>query len=354
MEDFTIREGIRSGMALWLEKLSCSGDAVQQLEHKKKFLAKLAAAPICLAGPESLEQHYEVPTEFFRLVLGPRMKYSCNLHSGIETAGAGDAADDLAEAELRSLDTICQRAGIVDGMQVLDMGCGWGSLSLFLLERFPNCQVTAVSNSATQRLHIEERARQIPGGSQRLSVCTTDISDFQPGPNRFDRVVSIEMLEHMKNVGALFARVNDWLRPGGKLFSQILCHRQFAYNFDTRRNSDTEWMARNFFTGGSMFSADLFLHMQQHLRLEDLWLINGKHYSRTLEAWLRKLDALPRDAARRALMGPSFAAQEADEQIANWRKFFIFCSEVFGYENGNQWMVAHHLFAKRQGLSSAL
>jgi len=249
----------------------------------------------------------------------------------------------LDEAEDLSLSNICSRAQIVDGMDIMDLGCGWGSLSLYILEKFPACRVTSVSNSSTQREHITGQA-QARGYSERWHGITADANVFTT-EKRFDRICSIEMFEHMRNYDALFSKVSSWLKTDGMLFTQILCHREFPYAFDTREGSDTEWMAKNFFSGGTMPSADLFLYFQKDVIQVDHWRINGTGYSRTLEAWLKLMDAKTEDVS--AIMSATYGADQCEQQIFNWRLFFIFCSEVFGYKAGNEWIVAQHLFKKR-------
>lgn len=333
--DDALRNGVRANLAAWVKKLECGGDVEKQAIFKKKFLERLRTSPVAIETEKANEQHYEVPTEFFLTVLGKRLKYSCCYWP--------ENISTLEEAEDLSLQQYCERAGIQDGHAVLDLGCGWGSLSLYVCEKFPKCQVTCVSNSQTQRQLIQARAME-RGFQGRLECITADANVFTTA-KRFDRILSIEMFEHMKNYDILMQRVSSWLKPAGKLFLQVLCHKTHPYAFDTKPGSDTEWMAKNFFTGGTMPSVDLFLYFQNGVRIEDYWIVNGKHYSRTLEEWLQKMDA-NHDKVMKVLR--EAYGNDADQQFFNWRLFFIFCSEVFAYDDGNEWIVSQHLFRKQQ------
>ncbi|KAK3096149.1 hypothetical protein FSP39_023750 [Pinctada imbricata] len=326
--------GVRTNLAAWLDKLNCDGDIEKQHFFKKKFLQRLKTSPVAIETDKANEQHYEVPTDFFTTVLGPRLKYSCCCWD--------KDTQTLEQAENLSLKTYCERVNIEDGNQVLDLGCGWGSFGLYVLQNYPRCQVTCVSNSNTQRKHIENAGLKM-GVADRLQCITADANNFTTN-KRFDRIVSIEMFEHMKNYSVLFQRVASWMKPAGQLFIQVLCHRQHPYAFDTKPGSDTEWMAKNFFTGGTMPSADLFLYFQNDVRLVDNWIWNGKNYSKTLDAWLETLDQNKEKVL--GILQKAYG-DEADKQLFNWRLFFIFCSEVFGYSDGNEWHVAQYLFRKQ-------
>ncbi|XP_069102647.1 uncharacterized protein [Argopecten irradians] len=336
--DTALREGVRQHLASWIRKLDCGGDIEKQHLFKSKFIQSLKTSPVAIETDKANEQHYEVPTEFFITSLGPRLKYSACLWDA--------GTKNLEEAENNSLKIYCERARLEDGHTVMDLGCGWGSLGLYVLEKYPKCQVTCVSNSNTQRLHIESEAER-RGVSDRLECITADARSFTTG-KRYDRIMSIEMFEHMKNYEILMQRVSTWLKPSGLLFIQILCHIRHPYSFDTKPGSDTEWMAKNFFSGGTMPSSDLFLYFQKDVCLIDQWLWNGQHYSKTLEAWLTKLD---QNIDKVKSIFESVYGQESGQQLFNWRLFYIFCSEVFGYSGGNQWHVAHYLF-RRQAKSS--
>jgi cyclopropane-fatty-acyl-phospholipid synthase len=288
-----------------------------------RFAALLAASPIALHTDAANAQHYEVPAAFFALLLGPRRKYS--------SAWFADGAS-LAQAEERMLALTCARAELRDGMRVLDLGCGWGALTLFVAEHFPNARVLAVSNSKSQREHVlAECARR--GFEARVEVRTADVATFAPA-GRFDRVLSIEMFEHVRNWPALFARIAGWLEPHGKLFLHVFCHRAFAYPFEDRGAGD--WMAREFFTGGNMPSAGLVRSFADALAVEAEWRISGLHYARTAEAWLANLQR-ERDAARR-LLGDARA-------VARWRLFLLAVAELFAFAGGEEWGVAHYRLA---------
>ncbi|CAL1536623.1 unnamed protein product [Lymnaea stagnalis] len=339
MTDKELREGVNKSLGSWITKLECGGDVEKQHFFKKRFVDSLRVAPIATHTDKANEQHYEVPTEFFLQALGKRLKYSgCVWPEGVTT---------LDEAEDATLALYCERAKLEDGHSVMDLGCGWGSLTLYILEKYENCRVTCVSNSATQRAFIQERAEKM-GAAGRLEAITADANTFTTS-DRFDRILSIEMLEHMKNYGSLFQRISSWLKPAGLLFVQIFCHRHQPYAFDVKPGSDTEWMAKNFFTGGTMPSSDLFLFFQNDINLVDWWVVNGTHYSKTLEAWLAKMDASKEKVEE--IFAKAYG-KDAPQQTFNWRLFFIFCSEVFGYKGGNEWHISHQLFKKN--IASAL
>nr|WP_312028302.1 cyclopropane-fatty-acyl-phospholipid synthase family protein [Aquabacterium sp. J223] len=279
------------------------------------------------------EQHYEVPAAFFEAVLGPHRKYSsCWWPDGVQT---------LEQAEAAALAATCERAGLEDGQQVLELGCGWGSLSLWMAERFPGSRITAVSNSQSQRRHIEAVARQ--RGLGNLQVITCDVNDFQAEPGRFDRVVSVEMFEHLRNWPLAFERVAGWLKPDGRFFMHVFAHREAPYAFVERDASD--WMSRHFFSGGMMPSDDLALHCQDHLRLQARWRWDGTHYQRTAAAWLANMDA--RREALMPLFEATYGEQDAPVWWTRWRLFFLSVEELFGWDGGRQWWVSHYLFDKR-------
>jgi cyclopropane-fatty-acyl-phospholipid synthase len=298
----------------------------------REFIAACRTAPIACLPEAANEQHYEVAADFFAEVLGPWMKYSCCYWpEGVET---------LAQAEAAALETTCRRAGIEDGMQVLDLGCGWGSFSLWTAERFPNCRITAVSNSARQLEFIEDRA--VRRGVTNLRVLTADMNAFDI-PQQFDRVVSVEMFEHMRNHAELLRKISNWLKPDGRLFVHIFAHRDRPYLFEDHGPQD--WMTRHFFSGGMMPSDDLLLHYQRDLELMDHWRWNGTHYEKTCNAWLARLD-MRREEALTALEA-TYGGRDAERWLNRWRVFFMACAELFGYRGGDVWFVSHYLFANR-------
>jgi cyclopropane-fatty-acyl-phospholipid synthase len=282
-------------------------------------------APIALVPEQANQQHYELPPEFFRLVLGPRLKYSSAFYT--------DPSRTLAQAEDEMLALTALRADLDDGQEILELGCGWGSLTLWMAERFPRSRVLAVSNSAAQRAFVLARARERKLAN--LEVLTRDMNRFEAG-RRFDRIVSVEMFEHMRNWEALLARAAGWLRPEGRLFLHVFAHRAFAYPFEVRDASD--WMSAHFFSGGMMPSADLVDHLRTPFRLERRWLVPGTHYARTSEHWLanlerRKADVLP-------VLARAYGA-DAPRWYQRWRLFFLACAELFAFARGEEWLVVH-------------
>ncbi|MFZ1864305.1 MAG: cyclopropane-fatty-acyl-phospholipid synthase family protein [Polyangiales bacterium] len=320
---------VRYGIGHLLEarlRRSVWGDSALRDQEEAALVEKLQAGPIAMSVDAANEQHYEVPAAFFEHVLGPRLKYSCCYWTA-DTA-------DLAAAEEAMLDLTVSRARVEDGMRILDLGCGWGSFSLWAAERFPHAHILAVSNSRLQRELITRRAHQ--RGLDNIRVQTADINGFHP-EERFERVVSIEMMEHVRNHPALFERIARWLAPGGMAFAHVFCHRARAYTYEVASSSD--WMAEHFFTGGMMPSESLFSRYQQHLSLEEQWRVGGAHYEQTSNAWLQNLDR------NREIVMPilrSCYGVDATRWLHRWRLFFMACAELFGYRSGSEWFVSHY------------
>jgi cyclopropane-fatty-acyl-phospholipid synthase len=326
-----IRQGIRRLLA---RRLSAEreGGLEEQESRRREFLAEMDASPLAIHTADANQQHYELPTEFFRLCLGKRLKYSCALWT--------EEARTLDQAEEAMLSLYCERARLEPGQHVLELGCGWGSLSLFMAERFPQSRITVVSNSRTQREFIESRAREL--NLTNLTVITCDMNHFDPGAT-FDRIVSVEMFEHMRNWKLLFSRIASWLNPAGLLFFHIFTHRHFTYPYIAE--NDDDWMARYFFSGGMMPADDLPLHFQDQLAIIDHWRVSGRHYGRTAAAWLANMDA------NRLRIEPILAQTYGASQVMRWRTrwevFFLACEELWNYESGTEWLVSHYLFRRR-------
>lgn len=293
------------------------------------FLASLRSGPIALVPAVANQQHYELPPEFFSAILGPHRKYSCCYFPSDEYS--------LAEAEEAALAATCERAGILNGQQVLELGCGWGSLSLWMAEHFPNSQIVAISNSQAQRHFIEALAQS--RGLSNLQVITSDMNDFSPGQSRFDRVVSVEMFEHMRNYDCLLGRIASWLKPEGKLFIHIFCHRERSYPFET--HGAANWMGRHFFTGGMMPSAHLLTQFNRSLSVTRQQSWNGRHYQRTAQAWLANLDGRREEVLR--ILAKVYGTQHAPRWLNRWRMFFLAVAELFGFAGGTEWFVSHYL-----------
>lgn len=328
--DAAIRAGIRRLLARRLDEINAN-DSQQAAAALNAFVAEMRAAPVALLPAIANEQHYEVPAQFFEKVLGEHRKYSC-CHWSEHTR-------TLAEAETEALRITCERAGIQDGMRVLDLGCGWGSLSLWIAERFPACTVTAVSNSNSQGDYIRSAAQR--AGLGNLEVLTCDMNEFA-APGGYDRIVSVEMFEHMRNYAVLFERINGWLNPGGQFFMHIFCHRLCAYAFED--NGPGDWMSRHFFSGGIMPSADLPLRFQDDLVLQQRWVWDGRHYQKTANAWLAHMDQKKADIL--PILEGTYGKEDALKWKQRWRMFFMACAELFGYNNGQEWFVSHYLFAR--------
>jgi cyclopropane-fatty-acyl-phospholipid synthase len=329
--DFIIRMGIRRLLRQRLREL----ETVFGSQPEKALLAyieKLKASPLAVNTKEANEQHYEVPTRFFELCLGPRLKYSSCLYEN-ENSG-------LPEAEEAMLNLYCERAGLRDGQQILELGCGWGSLSLFMAEKFPGSKITGLSNSHWQRAHIMRRAGE--KGLKNLEIITADINGFST-EKEFDRIVSVEMFEHLRNYELLFERIAGWLKDDGRLFVHIFTHHKFPYLFEVKDSGD--WMSKYFFTGGMMPSHDLFSRFSTHLVVEKDWKVSGLHYSKTAEDWLRNMDGNRGEILK--IFNEVYGAGNEKKWFEYWRVFYMACSELWKYRNGEEWGVSHYLMRKR-------
>ncbi|MDE2277952.1 MAG: class I SAM-dependent methyltransferase [Xanthomonadaceae bacterium] len=330
LPDALLRLGIRRMCADRL-RAERTGGLSAQGERQAQLIDVLRQSPVAIETAAANAQHYELPAGFFGQCLGPRLKYSCCYYP------RGD--ETLAEAEDAMLSLYGERAELADGQRILELGCGWGSLTLWMAERYPKAHITAVSNSHGQRRHIEAQCRE--RGISNVQVLTRDVNTLTLEPGTFDRCVSIEMFEHMRNYQTLMQRIGGWLAPGGKLFVHIFAHRELAYPFETAGADN--WMGRHFFTGGLMPAADTLLHFQQALRIERRWLVDGTHYQKTANHWLQEQDSR-RDAVM-AVLRQAYG-DNARLWFQRWRMFWMACAELFGYADGQEWLVAHYRFVR--------
>lgn len=300
--------------------------------RQREFIEARTKGPVTRNVDDANRQHYEVPTAFFQEVLGPRLKYSSMIWP--------DGVEALADAEDATLELTAARAQLADGQRILELGCGWGSLSLWMAERFPRSEIVAVSNSSTQRAHIEAAASK--RGLDNLTVVTADVGDFEPSTT-FDRIVSVEMLEHVNNHAEMMSRIATWLEPDGRLFAHIFAHRDTGWAFDDTATND--WIGRYFFSGGVMPSDDLLPTVATDLVLVDHWRHSGTHYERTLNAWLARMDER-RDEVME-ILADTYGADEAMAWFHRWRLFFIASAELWGARRGEEFLVSHYLFTRR-------
>lgn len=309
-----------------------------RLQYLLDFVQELKESPIAIHTDNANVQHYELPPQFFKEVLGSRLKYSCGYWA--EPVNTAQASEGLDHSEEAMLELTCRRAGLKNGEEILDLGCGWGSGALYMAEKYQEARITAVSNSGPQIEYIKGEA--VRKGLQNLTAFKADINDLDLA-QRFDRVVTVEMFEHMRNYKALLAKVATFIRPGGSLFIHIFTHHSYPFLYEDRSSRD--WMARHFFSGGTMPSMDLLHYFLEHFSLEKQWALSGRHYHYTLEAWLQKMDCRREEIF--PLFIKTYGADRAEQWWNYWRLFFLSCAEFFGFNNGNEWFISHYLLSKR-------
>ena len=327
--DPLIRFGIRG---LLKEKLKEEKILEEKFGRERfmRLIDELKKSPIAVKTKDANRQHYELPTEFFKHILGKYMKYSgCYWPDGAMT---------LDEAEEATLNLYAERAQIQNGHRILDLGCGWGSFSLYAAEKFPKSQIVGVSNSRTQKMFIDGEIQR--RGLKNLEIITADMNDFEI-EKKFDRVVSVEMFEHMRNYEKLFKKIASWMNPLGKIFLHIFTHRKYAYLYD--ETDEADWIGKYFFTGGIMPSDDLLLYFQKDFEIENHWHVSGTHYQKTAEAWLKKIDAARTQIL--PIFEKTYGVKEAQKWLVYWRVFVMSCAELWGFNHGNEWLVSHYLFS---------
>ncbi len=332
LPDPVLRAGIRKLLKQRLNDENLGNEELQQ-QKMMSLIRELKSSPIAINTADANQQHYELPTAFFQYCLGKNLKYS--------SAYWNPGVKELDKAEDDMLALTCKRADLQPGQNVLELGCGWGSLSLYMAANYPESIFTVVSNSATQKIFIDDTAKQ--RGIQNLTVLTADMNTFTIA-DTFDRVVSVEMFEHMRNYKLLLAKVSSFLKPEGKLFVHIFTHRTLAYKYEVVDESD--WMSKYFFTGGIMPSNHLFFYFNDDLKISEHWVVNGTNYGKTAEAWLSKMDQHKKKIM--PILAATYGQSEAVKWWVYWRLFYMACAELFNYKQGNEWMVCHYLFEKNK------
>ena len=330
LPDLLIRLGIKRLCGQRLSEANTLGLEALENSHQQ-WIDLLTESPVAIVPEKANEQHYEVPPQFFELVLGANLKYSSGYWS--------KEVFSLDESEHEMLKITCERAGLVDGQDILELGCGWGSLTCFMAQKFPNSKITAVSNSKDQRNFIQQKNDKL--NLQNIKVVTADMNDFSTD-EKFDRVISIEMFEHMRNYDELLKRIDGWLKQNGKLFVHIFSHKEVAYPFEDK--GDGDWMAREFFSGGQMPSHRLLMSFPDRMKIEKDWRVSGTHYEKTSLAWLRKMDTNKIEVLE--LFKTTYGEKDASAWFQRWRIFFMSCEVLFGFNEGSEWGVSHYLFEK--------
>ncbi|HVV53769.1 MAG TPA: cyclopropane-fatty-acyl-phospholipid synthase family protein [Mucilaginibacter sp.] len=330
LPDFILRRGIRKLLKQRLHDENKGGVEAQQA-HLTALIEQLKASPIAVNTAEANQQHYEVPAGFYQNCLGKNLKYSSGYWN--------DGVTSLDTAETDMLELTCMRADLKNGQHVLELGCGWGSLSLYMAAKYPGSTFTVVSNSGSQKMYIDQQAHE--RGIKNLKVVTADMNTFTID-ERFDRIVSVEMFEHMRNYQLLMQKVASFLEPEGKVFIHIFTHKEYTYLFEVK--DETDWMSKYFFTGGIMPSDDLLFYFNDHLTIKKHWHVSGRHYGKTARAWLKNMDAHKAEVI--SLFEYTYGKDQALKWWAYWRIFFMACEELWNYNAGNEWMVSHYLLHK--------
>ena len=331
LPDSIVRQGIRQLLKQRLTEISAN-NCEAGMAQMTQFIAAMNRAEIAPVPELANAQHYEVPAAFFHHCLGVNRKYSsCFWMPDTQT---------LDEAEVLALTQTCDHADLQDGQAILELGCGWGSLSLWMATKFPKSTITGVSNSNSQREYIMKTAKS--RGLTNINIITADMNTFE-APATYDRVVSVEMFEHMRNYRVLYGKVASWLNTGGKFFKHIFVHRNTPYAFEVQNEGD--WMSQFFFSGGIMPSDDLPLHFQDKLKLTQRWRWDGTHYEKTANAWLDNMDKNAK--AITPILAATYGDKDVEMWRNRWRMFYMACAELFGYNNGQEWWVTHYLFEKK-------
>ena len=298
---------------------------------KPEIISALSKGVVAEKTSDANKQHYEVPPEYFYHVLGTNLKYSCSLFDNVNL---------LDEAETSMLELYIERANIKDGHKILDLGCGWGSFSLYIAKKYPNTNITSVSNSSDQITYIKNEAQK--RGLPNIKAYRMDVNSLELN-TQFDRIISIEMFEHLRNYKLILSSLNNLLKPDGRLFIHIFCHKKLTYFYEMKNNFD--WMTKYFFQGGIMPSKDIFEYFDDELEIINQWDINGNHYSKTCKAWLNN------HYINRKKILDVFQKHYDKPKIwfNRWRIFFLSCEAFFALNNGKEYFVSHYLLKKKSG-----